>query len=204
MDRLASIDLGAHFFFQHVRQDLLDPKTFDPIMRAITHAGDSITLMIVAPLACLAFLAAKRPRTAFAILLSALLGISISESVKRLVNRERPPDVTNPAVEKPKSPSFPSGHSLGSMSIYGAIGLGLAQLMPSRRARYSVIFLGFLFSFLIGLSRLYLGVHFVFDVVGGWTAGLACVLLGHWFDVGFARTQSPGDTKSLATAPSGG
>ena len=180
MERLASIDLGAHFFFQSLRRPWLDP-----LMKGLTHVGDSYVVIAVGLLAVIALLAAKRPWTAVAILLSGCLGITISESVKKLVDRQRPPDVTNAVVPKPSSPSFPSGHALGSTAVYGAIGLGASQLMRSRGTRRLVIALGFLLPFLIGVTRLYLGVHFVFDVVGGWTAGVACVLLGHWVDRNF-------------------
>ena len=182
MERLGSIDLGAHFFFQSL------PRTWwlDRIMAGFTYIGDAPRVLIVGGLFLLFFLAAKRPRTALALLLSGCLGISISESVKRLVDRKRPPDVVNVVVEKPNSPSFPSGHSLGSASVYGAIGLGMAQFFRGTGSRSLVIALGFFLSFLIGLSRLYLGVHFLFDVLGGWTAGTACALLGHWLDRSFS------------------
>ncbi len=66
------------------------------------------------------------------------------------------------------------------MAIYGAIGLGLSQLLRTRQARVFVIACGFSLGFVIGLTRLYLGVHFLFDVVAGWTVGVACALIGHW------------------------
>ena len=188
--RLAEIDSGAHFFFDKMlRNNWLAHYLgwLDPLMlNWVTRAGDRDVLIVVALVAVLVFLALKKPWTAGAIILSGCLGLGISESVKKLVNRERPPDVTNPAVGKPHSPSFPSGHALGSTAIFGAIGLGWSRRLRSRHARRFVIALGFFLPFLIGLSRLYLGVHFLFDVVGGWTAGTACVLLGHWVDRSFA------------------
>ncbi len=177
MESLKSIDLGAHFFFQSLRRPWLDP-----LMAGLTRAGDREVLLIVAALAALAFVVVRRPWTALAVALSAVLGFGISESAKRLVDRERPPDAVSPAVPKPSSPSYPSGHALGAMAVYGAIGLGAGRMIAARGPRRLVIALAFFLAFLIGLTRLYLGVHFLFDVVGAWMAGVACALFGHWVD----------------------
>jgi undecaprenyl-diphosphatase len=176
-----STDLGAHFFFQSKRQPWLDP-----FVKGLTVAGETAVAGLVAALAALGFMVAGRRLGALAVALSACLGLTVSESVKHIVKRERPPDVVNPVIEKPPSWSFPSGHALCAMAVYGAIGLTLAQLMPTRAARRLVIALGFLMGFVIGLTRLYLGVHFLFDVVGGWIAGVACALFGHWVHLSFA------------------
>ena len=183
MDRLASMDLGAHFFFQNqVRRPWLDP-----VAKGITFLGNEPVLMAVTVLAALLFLVARRPRTALAVVLSGFLSLSIIHSVKPLVGRDRPPEVVNPVIDGPNDrQSFPSGHALGSTAVYGAVALGLAQLLPRPGSRRLVIALGFALGFVIGVTRLYLGVHFVFDVVGGWTAGVACALFGHWFDLAFA------------------
>jgi undecaprenyl-diphosphatase len=172
---MEAIDLGAHFFFQSLRRPWLDP-----VVARLTDAGDTLVLTLVASLAALLFLALRRPQIALAVALSGSLSYGLSEMTKRLVGRERPPDVLSPPIPKPDSKSFPSGHATSSMAVYGAVGLGLAQLLSSRRARGLVIGLGFFLGFLIGLTRLYLGVHFLFDVVGGWTLGVACALFGHW------------------------
>jgi undecaprenyl-diphosphatase len=177
---LKSTDLGAHFFFQSLRKDWLDP-----IMKGLTHAGDTLVAGTVAVLAALAFLIAGRRSSALAIAVSACLGVAISESVKSIVKRERPPEVVNPVVSPEHSWSFPSSHALCATAIYGAVGLALARLLPSRGTGRLIVGLGFAVGFVVGLTRLYLGVHFLFDVIGGWTAGVACALFGRWVDVAF-------------------
>ena len=67
--------------------------------------------------------------------------------------------------------SFPSGHAMGSMSMVAA----LVMLASSSSRRGSILVLGGLFVMLIGLSRLYLGVHYPSDVLAGWCAALAWV-----------------------------
>jgi undecaprenyl-diphosphatase len=162
------IDLGALFFF---RQQLARPW-LDELMKVLTHAGDTVTLVTVAVLATVLFLLAKRPRLAMVIALSSILGFTVESTVKQIVERPRP-EPANAAVERPTSFSFPSGHATNSMAIYGSIGVAAAGLV--RRQRRLILLVAFLLPLVIGFTRMYLGVHYLFDVVAGWTAGLACV-----------------------------
>lgn len=80
-----------------------------------------------------------------------------------------------------ESSSFPSGHALGSMVVYAVTAYLIAQLQAERWLRRLTIIIAALLIFLIGLSRVYLGVHYPSDVIGGYTVGFAwatfCV---HW------------------------
>jgi undecaprenyl-diphosphatase len=73
--------------------------------------------------------------------------------------------------------SFPSGHSMLSAVVYLTLGSLLTRLLPERRAKIYVIFVALLLTLLVGVSRVYMGVHFPTDVLAGWTAGLAWALL---------------------------
>lgn len=68
--------------------------------------------------------------------------------------------------------SFPSGHAMGSATL----AVALMLLFWSTRARFWVCFLAGLFVLLVGLSRVYLGVHFPSDILAGWAAGMAWVV----------------------------
>ena len=68
--------------------------------------------------------------------------------------------------------SFPSGHAMGSMALVAA----LVVLTWSTRWRWIVLVVGGLFAFFVGLSRIYLGVHFPSDILAGWAASLSWVL----------------------------
>jgi undecaprenyl-diphosphatase len=92
-------------------------------------------------------------------------------------------------VALPESPSFPSGHSLESAAVYGALGLLTARRLRRRAARAGAAAGGFLLAALVGVSRVYLGVHYATDVLAGWAAGTALALAAWWID---GRRRAPG------------
>ncbi len=96
----------------------------------------------------------------------------LDPSLKVLVGRVRPV-VESPVAHAPGN-SFPSGHALGSMIVYGMLAL---VLLPGVRRKWRPLFLGLigLIVALIGFSRIALGVHFLSDVLAGWLLGIAWI-----------------------------
>ena len=78
--------------------------------------------------------------------------------------------------------SFPSGHSMMSAVVYGTLGSLLSSLVTRRRLKFYFLAIAAIAAILVGLSRIYLGVHYPTDVLAGWSAGLAwstlCWLVG--------------------------
>jgi undecaprenyl-diphosphatase len=100
----------------------------------------------------------------------------LSELMKFLFPRARPAE--NYHLVDVASTSFPSGHALGAAGIYVVMGLILDRIRPDAGPRFPVAaFLGFLLAACIGLSRIYLGVHFPSDVLGGLLAGTDLALM---------------------------
>ncbi len=97
---------------------------------------------------------------------------------KYFVHRIRPEGLI-PVYYEP-SFSFPSGHAAIAVALYGFITYMLWQHVHSFRKKTTVLFIGVTFIFLLGFSRLYLGVHFLSDVIGGYLDG------GMWLVVGAA------------------
>lgn len=195
MEFVQATDEGALFWFENHHMPWLDE-----VMKFISFLGNSGTMLTVMLVAILGFGLWRGPRTASILLATALLAMSLSEGVKWMTQRPRP-EVAWRRIELPKKPSFPSGHSLNAMADYATIALLASRGLRRRGVRYLVIAAGLLLPVLIGASRPYLGVHYPTDVLGGWTAGLACALLGYWAELRWgdrAEAETPADS---STAP---
>lgn len=149
----------------------------DKVMVFITNIGDPHT---VVPLTVIAFvfLLVNRQRLAAAFFaINAAGGVALSYFLKLAFSKPRP-QLWNSAIEE-VTYSYPSGHALGSMVIYGFLSYVLAKMYP----RYSATIYTFavLMIVSIGFSRLYLGVHWPTDILGGYGIGFlwitACISL---------------------------
>jgi len=113
---------------------------------------------------------------------SVLSGLIAGTILKGLFVRPRPELV--PRVEYASGWSFPSGHSMMSAITYLTLGALLARSHERRRHKAYFFLVAVVLTFLIGVSRVYLGVHWPTDVVAGWTAGavwaLFCWLAVRW------------------------
>jgi membrane-associated phospholipid phosphatase len=145
----------------------------------VTWLGN-VPVLVAVTAAAAAVLAWKRQRMELLLLLLAVVGTEIlTVGLKVGFHRQRPffPDPL--AMES--SYSFPSGHASVSLAVYGTIGFIAARHLRDVRARIAVLSASAILVLLIGISRLYLGVHFLTDVIAGFSLGLAwvtlCVLL---------------------------
>src|SRR5687768_3358832 len=122
------------------------------------------------------FLALKRQWRVMWLVLAASVGAMVlSAASKHLVGRERP-DVV-PHLREVTTPSFPSGHATLAAAVYLTLGAVLAQVVTGRYTRAYCLLLPMAVVFVVGLSRVYLGVHYPTDVLGGWALGLAWALV---------------------------
>lgn len=105
---------------------------------------------------------------------SAGVGIAMT-LLKSLFERERPTVVTH--FDPPGGLSFPSGHSMISAALYLTLAVLIARTLEKRRLRVFVVCAGALLAMIVGFTRMYLGVHYPTDVLGGWTLGLTWALI---------------------------
>lgn len=127
--------------------------------------------------AVIVLLAVKRYRWAIFLAVTAIFGVLAAEIVKVSVARLRPLGAEPYAHDLEKS--FPSGHAMAGIYVYGSLAVLILLLAASKNSA-SLRGVGIalaVFAFLIGISRLVLGVHWLSDVVAGWLLGGAVLLL---------------------------
>jgi len=140
----------------------------------VTALGGTAVLAIMLVIV-VGYLALERRYDAIVLIVVATAGGGVlSELLKWWFARKRPEIV--PHLVEVGSASFPSGHSMLAVVTYLTLGALLARFVPRRRTRTYCIVVSFLLALLIGLSRVYLGVHYPTDVLAGWSAGLAWAL----------------------------
>jgi undecaprenyl-diphosphatase len=146
---------------------------------AVTHftdLGGTEGMPIIATVAVLAMVLAWRSWTPIVLMLIAVTGsLAMTASGKELFGRARPPiPLAVPPFEE--SPSFPSGHTLNATVVVGVLVYLLLRRLDSVAARVVVIVAGGAFVGAMGLSRVFLGHHWLTDVMVGWSLGLAWLI----------------------------
>jgi undecaprenyl-diphosphatase len=101
-------------------------------------------------------------------------GWFLNWSLKAVVDRTRPEIV--PHLREVMSSSFPSGHALTSAAVYLTLGALLMRIAEGRLAKYYCIAIAMFVTFLVGCSRVILGVHYPTDVIAGWLIGMSWAL----------------------------
>lgn len=130
----------------------------------------------LAVLAISGFLALQQSyRTAVFVLLASTGGSLLNTLLKSGFSRTRPTIV--PHLREVMSPSFPSGHAMTSAAVYLTLGALLMRLSKRRLTKFYCIAVAMLLTGLVGVSRVYLGVHYPTDVLAGWIIGLSWALL---------------------------
>ncbi len=139
------------------------------LAQGITFLGGTFWLAAVS-VGIVIWLARQRRWRAFSVLAAAIPLTQVCSSLLKLHFARVRPDIVTPLAEV-SSASFPSGHAFMSAMIYVSLGVLLARRMTSPWSQAAIVAAAFFLSFLIGLSRIYLGVHYPTDVLAGWAAG---------------------------------
>ncbi|MFI5199044.1 MAG: phosphatase PAP2 family protein [Candidatus Limnocylindrales bacterium] len=140
----------------------------------ITALGGGL-LVAVGVALVLACLLSGRLRLALIVALVLIGATLFTHVVKEFVERPRPPW---PHLVPAPGYSFPSGHTLNSTVTYGLLAVVAWRARLAVLARRAAVAIAVTLPFLIGLSRIALGVHYPTDVLGGWLGGVAFVALG--------------------------
>lgn len=149
--------------------DPLGPRWLEQTARDVTALGSPTVLSLLVLATCVLLLLARRYRSALLVFGATASGGIATRMMKLSFDRPRPEFV--PQDIYIATASFPSGHAMGSAVVYLTIAALLARLIPGRRLKLYVLLVAATLSVLVGVSRVYLGVHWPSDVVAGWAAG---------------------------------
>lgn len=154
-----------------IRGDL--PNEVTTFFKWITQFANPVPISILTGAVLLLLLSQKEKIAALWLFLNMILAGGVLNYLMKLVYSRQRPSLEHLVTEN--SFSFPSGHAMSSMLFFGTIIFLLFQ-MKNKNLRYLLQGLGVLCLILIGLSRIYLGVHYVSDILGGWLLGATWLL----------------------------
>jgi undecaprenyl-diphosphatase len=155
--------------------DPIGPGWVEEAARDITALG-GLGFLTLLTLASAGYMALQRKSHLAWYLLAAVGGgIAASTVLKLLFDRPRPELVPHGQVVY--TSSFPSGHSMMSALTFLTLGALLANAQPNTLLKAYLLGLAVLLTLSVGVSRVYLGVHWPTDVLAGWTAGAAWALI---------------------------
>jgi undecaprenyl-diphosphatase len=157
------------------RSDPLGPGWLEEMMRDVTALG-GIGVLAFITLAVAGFLALQRKSHAALFVLAAVGGGQLLSTLLKMgFDRPRPDLVPHDSIVY--SASFPSGHSMMAAVTYLTLGALLARVQPRRMLKLYLLGLAIVLTVAVGVSRVYLGVHWPTDVLAGWALGASWALL---------------------------
>jgi undecaprenyl-diphosphatase len=140
------------------------------VLTVVSRLGGRPVLFWLVALAAVGLLIRRRPRLAAYLIVTGIGALLLDPSLKALVGRLRP--VVDVPVATAPGNSFPSGHALGSMVVYGALVLVFLAAVPPRWKKPFVAVAAAIV-LAVGFTRIALGVHYLSDVLAGWLLGAA-------------------------------
>lgn len=147
------------------------PRWLELAMVDVTTLGGTAVLVVVVSVAVGFMLVARKPGAALFTVLSIGGGTAFSQLLKLLYDRPRPDLVTH--LTDIHTASFPSGHATMSAIVYLTLAAMIVRLVDRGALRAYVLVVAVLLSAVVGVSRVYLGVHWPTDVLAGWALGTA-------------------------------
>jgi membrane-associated phospholipid phosphatase len=185
---------GSTAFDSDVTRWFVDHRvpTWTDAMRVVTWLGSSAVVFPLAIVVVVALLIGRRRWFALFVALAVGGASLLSVLAKDLIGRDRPP--VGIRLQEAHSSSFPSGHSTQAAATYIALAVVVTVLSDSRALRAVTWTAATLTVFLVSVSRVYLGMHWATDVLGGW-------LLGSVWVGGLTVALAPLDTRQRSRVP---
>ncbi|KEI06502.1 phosphatase PAP2 family protein [Clostridium botulinum C] len=148
--------------------------TLNKLVIIVSKSGDTITAIVFTILVFAFFYIIRRKKEAWFYAITVLIIAIISQLLKFIVKRPRP---TGNWLVNIHGYSFPSGHSVLSMTTALLIIYFVLTNLRNKGLAILLSILIYIYGSLVGISRVYVGVHYISDVVGGWTLATICVFI---------------------------
>ena len=142
-----------------------------PIAKFITNFGGAIFLSIAT---VMLFLFIKNKKIGLSIISNIVIITVLNQLLKRILQRPRP---TEFRIVEETGYSFPSGHSMVSMAFYGYLIYLIYRYIKNKYVKWTLITILSILICLIGISRIYLGVHYTSDVLGGFLVSISYLVV---------------------------
>lgn len=153
----------------------IGPACLTQAMLDITALG-AVAVLTLMVLIVVGYLLLQRAYSAIWLVLVATLGGALlSAALKQFFGRERPESILH--LREVFNPSFPSGHAMLSAVVYLTLGILFSRAVARPAIRMYFFSVALVLTALVGLSRIYLGMHYPTDVLAGWAVGLVWALL---------------------------
>lgn len=165
--KILELDLNIYKFFS---ENIINDK-LTPIVKVITHVGGAKIVFVLTILAIILIKGLKNKL----FLLTGIVGTAgLNVVLKHIVQRERP-NINRLIPEK--GYSFPSGHSMMSMAFYGMLIFLIFKYVKNTALKWTLIVILTILLSTIGITRIYLGVHYPSDVIGGFLVSLTYLFI---------------------------
>lgn len=142
-----------------------------PIAKVITNFGGAVFLIIIT---VLLFITIKNRKIGASIFANLVIITALNQLIKVILQRPRPDEFR---IVEASGYSFPSGHSMVSMAFYGYLIYLIYKYVKNKYIKFVSIILLSILICLIGISRIYLGVHYTSDVLGGFLISISYLVL---------------------------
>ncbi|KOP71183.1 phosphoesterase PA-phosphatase [Bacillus sp. FJAT-21945] len=176
----------------------LENSALTVVMKVFTFIGDTKAVIVLSILVIIFLYVVLKHRIELILFIVAILGSAmLNQLLKYSFQRARPELHRLIEIE---SYSFPSGHAMNAFTVYTVISFLLWRHIPSRAGRTTLIIISALMIFSIGISRIYLGVHYPSDIIAGYFASGCWLGMVIWFFQRYQESRSRKRTYKTSTS----